>query len=842
MVITESPSETDQLLSSVLTGAGIHPASAFICSAVSCRPPEGKSPTKREIATCKKWLDYQLAMVKPKYVLLLGNTPLQSITGAAGIKKMRGVPFEKGGIIYVPTYHPAIAKHDPEQGAIVAADVRLFKMIIDSKGIPREKKLNYTAVLNEKDVQRMLDACEGEVSFDIETNSLNPWQKYNEKGEYEPARITLIGVGTAKGQFSFPVDLPTSPWSVDAIDSIVQRLAAKLAKCFVIMQNGKFDALWMWVFFGVRIRIDFDTMIAHYMWDENSQHGLKFLAQRFLGAPNWDVDAKTKKGLGNVDRLAMYHAHDLFYTRELKPFLAGKLAMDKDVERVFRKIMTPLVNMSVEWQYDGIYVDMTKFEAAETYLRTEMETAEKELRKYGDINWGSPTQLADLLFNKLGLKPPALTPTGKPSTNESALNQIDHPCVGALIKYRGHKQQLSFFIEGWKPFLHERRNGTFLHPSTKLNGTVTGRPSAENPNLFQVPRDPRIRTLISAEEGWTFVECDLSQIELRIAANLAREPTMLEYFRNGVDIHWATAIREIERGAGLKELVLDTARTWKQDKKLTYSEAIEVLLEMGPDEAAEIRKEWKEYRKKAKAVNFGYLYGMWWKKFKIYARDNYGVDVTDEQAEASRDFYFAEFSKLPDWHENQRKFVREHGYVRSLSGRKRRLPEAMNQVWPRNIEDPKKQLQNIRRKEAERQAINSPVQSFANELNFMSAIQLRKEYGRDKLKIVGTVYDALLMRIKNQYVEEITERVLEVMSSPPMLKEFGIKLVVPILGEAKVGPWGGGIAFEKWRKEHGKEARTKKRGQLPREKVQSRTRNASVRNLQARAKGARPHA
>src|SRR5690606_19881442 len=248
-------------------------------------------------------------------------------------------------------------------------------------------------------------------------------------------------------------------------------------------------------------------------------------------------------------------------------------------------------------------------------------------------------------------------------------------------------------------------------------------------------------------------------------------------------------LREIERGGGQKELVLSTARTATQNPKLTYGEAIDVLLKIGPDTAADIDERWKEMRKKAKAVNFGYLYGMWWKKFKIYARDNYGVTLDDKQARASREFYFATFRDLEAWHERQRRFARRNGYVRTLSGRKRRLPAAML------AEDTPE------RREAERQAINSPVQSFANELNLMAALQLREEYSRKVVRICGTVHDAILLRVRNDYVEEVHNRLLEIMRRPKLMDEFGIDIFVPIEGEGKVGPWGAGVPLDKWLKE-----------------------------------------
>ena len=289
--------------------------------------------------------------------------------------------------------------------------------------------------------------------------------------------------------------------------------------------------------------------------------------------------------------------------------------------------------------------------------------------------------------------------------------------------------------------------------------------------------------------GWTLIECDLSQAELRIAAELARERSMIHAFLNGIDVHWLTAINEISRAGALKELVISTAATAlkKKPKKVSYSQAIKTLLEIGHDAAIDINKEWKEYRKKAKAINFGYLYGMWWKKFKAYARDNYGVDVTDEEAQASREAFFDNYSDIPAWHNRQKRYARRHGYVKSLSGRKRRLPAA------RSAED------TPQRREAERQAVNSPVQSFANEVNLMAALQLRKEFGRKIVRICGTVHDAVLFRVRNDWVERVHNRMLEIMQRPELMDEFDIEMIVPIEADGTVGPWSKGVTIDRWK-------------------------------------------
>lgn len=786
-----------RLLDASLAEAGIKREDAFVANAVSCRPPENKTPTKAQIRSCQVWLQKQIDYCKPKFVLLLGNTPLQSITGAPGIKAQRGKPFEKDGILYMPTYHPAFVLRDIAAKPAFMADLRAFARIIERGEVPREESLRPHVVRNSRDVDKMLEAMEGDVSFDIETTCLYPWQKYDEKGQPKPARINMIGFGTSSGEFSLPMpNMPECPWSDEAIDDIIYRITKKIesGKVRLITHNGKFDFLWMLVHYGVEWYrfVSFDTMLAHYLLDENDRHGLKYLAMKFLGAPDWDMDKESKQANNDLDKLVLYHAHDLYYTRELKRVFLRMLRKDEWVLRVFRKIMMPCVELFVEVEFDGVHVNVNKMDDAERFLRDAKATAEKNLSKWGDINWGSANQLRKLLFDTLDIPVVEVTKTGTASTSESVLKRIDHECVGDLLKFREAKQQLSFFIDGWKPFLHWKYEKgvweAYLHPSFKLHGTVTGRLSCENPNLQQVPRDERIRSLIGAPDGWTLVECDLSQIELRIAAELANERRMIHAFLNDIDVHWLTAISEISRSGALKELVIDTARTWKQDKTIRYAEAIEALLEMGPDAAAEINKEWKEYRKKAKAVNFGYLYGMWWKKFKIYARDSYGVTIDDKQAQDSRISFFENYSDYPKWHERQRKFARRNGFVRSLSGRKRRLPAAML------AED------TPARGAAERQAINSPVQSFANELNLMAALQLRKEFGRHVVRICGTVHDAILLRVKDSHVSKVTRRLLEIMSRPQLLDDFEIVLKVPVLAEAKVGPWGAGISLEKWEK------------------------------------------
>ena len=781
-------------------------------------PPEGKNVTKTMIKTAKEKFLARVEKRDPKYVVLLGNTPCQALLDRTGIRSLRGKPLLYDKRVILPILHPHQALHDEKWVDTIEQDLQRLSECVRFGGIPEERSLDYHVVDTWDKVKKMLRDLEGTVSSDLETSRLYPFTTLQDElieqgrasqvllaqhkgthGSNNLPRVVAMQFGCRKRQWVVPMET-AGIWTPSELRKIVKLVTLKLKKCKTVFHNGKFDALWMWVRFGVKWRVDFDTMLAHYLLDENDFHGLKYLAQKYLGAPDWDVEGKEKTSWSMTN--AKYAAHDVYYTRKLRPILRRMLNEDHDVKRVHDLIMVPCIQLFIEAEYKGVYINLEKMDDAEAYLREEVSTALTNLEAWGKkaekvdqkgpnkgkINWGSADQLGHLLFEVLKIPVVEKTKGGKASVSESVLLRIDHPMVGDLLKYRAAQKQLSSFIEGWRPYIDTAGR---LHPVFKLHGTVTGRLSCEHPNLQQVPRDPRIRSLITAAPGFVLIEMDLSQIELRIAAELADEHNLLRVFNEGGDPHWQTAIREIERGAGYKKEIKKTVElhreaAGKKPKKMNYSEAVEYILAMGGDHASKLMAMWKEVRKKAKAINFGYLYGMWWKKFKIYARDNYGVEVTDEEAQASREAFFELYPGFPEWHDKQRRFAQVNGYVRSLSGRKRRLPAAMG-----GRDTPE-------RREAQRQAINSPVQSFANELNLMAALQMRKEFKKSWFGLVGTVHDAVLLEVREDKVEHVYNRGLEIMSHPELLEDFEINLSVPIEAEAKIGAWSEGKGLREW--------------------------------------------
>jgi uracil-DNA glycosylase family 4 len=794
--------EAGKLLQDELDEHGLSP---FIHNAVNCRPPGNKKPSKQIVKACSFWVQERMRAVQPKFVLLLGNSALLSIAGHEGIKAHRGQPFEQDGVIYLPTYHPAYVLREPKIEGQWRADIKLFAKIVRLGEIPRERGLKYTIVDTREKFEDMLDDLRGTVAWDTETTGLYPWARELSQDITETQRellrmaygedinrIVSIGFATRTQQWCLPVDHRQSPWrdQPERMRKMLERVTERLKDCVLVTHNGKFDRLWMRVRYGVDWGNDFDVMLAHWLVDENSLHYLDTLSQLYYGAPAYDVPLEMKWGVrGTLQEHCEYLAKDVFYTRKLRFDVGKQLDDDPAIRRVFDLLTMPCSDMYTEIEYNGVYINESRMADVERHLRRQVAEAELELQQYGNINWGSTKQLAKLLFEDLKLTPLDKTKSGKGySTSESVLLRLEHPLTTALLKWRGAKKNLASFIDGWRPYIDE--NG-YLHPSFKLHGTVTGRPSCEHPNLQQTPRDAMIRALITAPDGWVLLEIDESQAELRIAAELSGDPTLLAIFDRGEDAHWTTALREIERAAGMVDEVIDTASKWLLNRegrkvtKLSYSEAMRAMYTMGPDAAISINKIWKDIRKKAKAVNFGYLFGMWWKKFKIYARDNYGLIVTDKQAQESRESFFALYNRLPAWHNRQRRWARRNGYVRSLTGAKRRLPAAMLNYDCQE------------RGEAERQAINSPVQRFACELQLMTTLQLWREFPED-IRICGTIHDATLIRVRENAVAVVVQRALEIMQNPEMLDDFQIKLRVPICGDAKLGPWGEGINPDQW--------------------------------------------
>lgn len=750
MIIGEAPSfrrsdqaavpfsgQSGKLLFQLLQEVGISSDQCYITNVVHCHPPENQTPSTSEVKACMEYLLEEIDQVKPQYVLLLGATALKGVLRKSKITQIHGTFIEKDGITYLPTFHPAAAIRDPSKVDLLRSDLRKFAQLTLGYDPTLAHELSYVVITSLDRFNACLDDLRQSpaVAFDLETSGLDMFE--------DGAKIHCLGLATLHGtQWILPVSPfdggePVFDYATQKM--MVESLAEVLSSRKVIGHNAKFDNKWLRVIFGVRFPLTFDTMIAAHLLDENISAGLKYQAKIHFNAPDYDLSTSEKKGNVDPSRLYKYCAYDVYFTALLYQKFKGDLNNDPALKKVFMWLMMPAAEVFEEIELNGVFVNQEKMSQLEKELRARLDDLKAKLESLAPgINWNSPKQVGDILYNQWGIAPLEYTKKGLPSTAEPVLQRLKnlHSGVNTLLEYREVHKQLSGFIEGWHRFIH----GDRMHPNFRLTGTVTGRLSCSEPNLQQVPRDPKIRSLITAPPGWTFVEADYSQVELRVAAMLSGDPMMIDIFnREDGDIHTTTAIAV----SGKREVT-------------------------------------KEERKKAKAINFGFLYGMGATKFREYARDKYEQDLTLEEAIRFRQRFFDLYAELPRWHMKQRDIVKIYGQVRTLTGRIRHLP---------GVFSPSEEL----RASAERQAINTPVQSFASDLTVASTIEIYRTVPRDQCRIVGTVHDAILFEVRNEYIEEVTEQIKAIMEKPQIITEkFGIRLPVPIVSDLEVKPGGWG--------------------------------------------------
>lgn len=761
------------ILKSELAAVGIN--EFYYTGVVKCVPSDGKKVEPSECKACSVHLAQEIAEQKPKFVLVLGATAAKAVTRAAKLSEVSGKIIDKDGIKYVPCFSPAFVLRDPGKEPEFKSTLKRFRDLVTGK-VATDTNLRIRKV-DRSTLDEFMGqfANESEFTCDLETSGLD---------HYNPdSYINCVGVYLPKAETAWIIPIrkaPTLP--AEAQKKLLHWMSSQNIP--VINQNWKFDSLWLYQKFGVEFYNKFDTMLAHYCLDENAPHGLKENARLYLGAPDYDLTAKEKKGDTDPEKLFTYCAWDCYYTYELKKLFQRELMSDKETRNIFEHLLMPASRMYEVIEREGHFVNQNRRAEVRAELKKKLADTEQQLNRMvgHPVNWNSSAQVGKALYQDLGLTPRVFTDKGMPSSGEAALAELDHPVVKLLTEYRSHQKMLSTYVEGWDEFMV----GPYLYLGTKLHGTVTGRFSSR---LHQVPRDGTIRNLIDAPEGWTFIQADLSQAELRIAAVLSRDPELIRCYNEEIDVHWKTSMSNLRlQGSGyLMDKARHTVAKWGRDSGASVDQIVDWMLEMGHDKAIELDKDWKEVRKQAKAVNFGFLYSMGAKKFTEYAKVKYGWDLSTSEAEVIRESFFTAYAGLPPWHERQKAMVRIDGFVRSLSGRKRRLPG----IWSSD---------RMLSSECERQSINSPVQGFIGDMKVMGMLEiyesLQKPNKGTKLRIKGEVHDSILMWVKTEYLDEVLPNIKKCMEHPRWIDQFGIKLPVPIVADIEIGTWGAGKTWK----------------------------------------------
>lgn len=774
-----------------LTEAGIDHTAIMWTSALKCRA-YSLDPTKTDQKKCAVFLRAEFAFMDFDYVLTLGAEAWFAASGWADITKNRGKLFhiqEGAGVIF-PTISPSAVARNPGLRGGFIADLNYFARLIngDSEDPPDHTNVDHRTVVDTKSgLSAMLKAVRTAYvcAYDIETTIA---------AETDPdAFVVSIAITVADGPdmtgahtYMVPLYHPESAFRTQWIKVLWYIVRAMLSCPRRVAHNAKFDTKWMQHFSGIEeLTPTFDTIVAAAILDENRPKGLKPLAQMLLGAEPWGMDTKDLLNEPIADVL-IYNGLDTWHDLRLYFVLLDHLRKQPRLGRLFKHLMMPLVVELCYVERRGVFVDQDQLMTNWNIVKAKLEDIHAQLEEFvpddhpfkvydkrsgalkaDGVNWNASNFARWFLFEYLQLPVTARGKTkdngtpGDPSMAEAVLANLadisepgsDDQRVAQLLVDRvtWNKTDTSFF----EPWSHQIDHNSRMHSTFKPWGTVTGRMSSgkedaekitsskqiRGVNLQQVPRGDLTRGVFGAPPGSFFVEFDYSQIELRVAAFLARERNMMHLYATGQDIHMTMAMRMTGKPANLVT---------------------------------------KEERKKAKAVNFGFLYGMGWAKFVKTAWENYGVRVTEAEAQAFRTAFFAEFPDLLPWHSRQRRLAHTNGRVETPMGRVRHLPD---------IYSPDHGVQ----AEAERQAINSPVQGFASDMCALSLVILGKRFRKEGIEVypIGSVHDAVNWEIHGSQLEYALPIIKNTMENLPLERLFGINIDVPIIADAKVGTrWG----------------------------------------------------
>lgn len=736
-----------QYLDRILNEVGLPRDSVYITNAVRCRPPDNRTPTKTELKACHPYLLREIEIVQPSHILLLGNAALQAVTGKTGIMTKHGVVHKlmlAGAVRTVlATVHPAAVLRNPAHAGIFKADLLSMTRLVNGTDAALETKTSL--VRSAKGLAKlcqMLATVETPISFDVETGALED----RDEGGLQPwapdGLIHTIAFSWEEGKsFVVAPEHPAVEWDIP-VTRVYEALAVALKGKRMGGHNAKFDAKWLRAK-GVPVYIHFDTMLMAHLLDENRPLRLKNLARTHLGADEYEAGIGFSGSATQLTKLAIYNGKDADYTLRLYHKFQADIRKQPGLARLYTKLTMPALRAFTEIEERGFPIDIDRLRERHKEIKENIEKYRTQLLSYvpeerrATFNPASPMQLGWFFYDYLKLPIPLYTPKGKPSTSEGALLAMkkSHPAMDCLMELRRWSKYESTYTRNWLTRVGIARKPR-LYTSYNLSGTVTGRLSSD---MQQVPRNLLIRSIIGARPGWRFVEADFSQVELRIAAMFSGDPALTKTFKEGGDPHTETASKVLGKPAS----------------QIT-----------------------KEERKMAKAVNFGFLYGMWWKKFRLYADQNYGIQVSEDEAKAYRTAFFAQYSALASWHNRQRRLVRNLGYVKSPTGRVRHLPTIMST-------DEGVQA------EAEREAINSPVQGFASDLTVLAMVLLQERLDPKQAKIIGNVHDSIMLEVREAYAESVAKLVKETMENLPIKQLFGYSFSVPIEADVTISQhWG----------------------------------------------------
>ena len=584
-----------------------------------------------------------------------------------------------------------------------------FSSFESLKTTPHEYKLIET----EEDARKLFDffITKQILCLDTETTSINPID----------AELVGLSFSVEEGK-AFYVAIPTERKKAERIVNIFKPLYEN-TKILKIGQNIKYD-MEVLMNYGVRLAAPmFDTMLAHYVLQPEQKHNMDILAETLLNYQTIHIDeligpkGKSQKNMRDISPadICDYAAEDADITLRLYNVLKPRLK-EADVEDLFYNIEMPLVPVLAEMEMNGVLLDTNALAETSKVFTDRMTQIEKNIYELAghQFNIASPKQVGEVLFGEMKIvDKPKKTKTGQYVTSEEVLQQLRSkaPIVDHILEHRGLKKLLGTYVDALPKLINPHTG--HIHTSFNQAVTATGRLSSSDPNLQNIPvrgeDGKEIRKCFIPEPGCLFFSADYSQIELRVMAHLSGDKNMIEAFREGYDIHAATA-----------------ARIYKEDINIVT----------------------RDQRTKAKRANFGIIYGI--TVFGLAER----LEISRDEAKQLIDGYFETFPQVHDYMEKAKQLAREHGYAETFFHRRRYLPDiTSHNATVRNF--------------AERNAINAPIQGSAADIIKIAMIRIYERFCREgiKSKMILQVHDELNFSVLPEEKEQVEKIVLEEMQN-----------------------------------------------------------------------------
>lgn len=571
----------------------------------------------------------------------------------------------------------------------------------------------YKLIETEDDARKLFDffITKQILCLDTETTSINPID----------AELVGLSFSVEEGK-AFYVAIPAEREKAERIVNIFKPLYES-TEILKIGQNIKYD-MEVLMNYGVRLAAPmFDTMLAHYVLQPEQKHNMDILAETLLNYQTIHIDeligpkGKSQKNMRDISPadICDYAAEDADITLRLYNVLKPRLK-EADVEDLFYNIEMPLVPVLAEMEMNGVLLDTNALVETSKVFTERMKQIEKEIYDLAghEFNIASPKQVGEVLFGEMKIvDKPKKTKTGQYVTSEDVLQQLRSkaPIVDHILEHRGLKKLLGTYVDALPKLINPHTG--HIHTSFNQAVTATGRLSSSDPNLQNIPvrgeDGKEIRKCFIPEPGCLFFSADYSQIELRVMAHLSGDKNMIEAFREGYDIHAATA-----------------ARIYKED----------------------INDVTRDQRTKAKRANFGIIYGI--TVFGLAER----LEISRDEAKQLIDGYFETFPQVHDYMEKAKQLAREHGYAETFFHRRRYLPDiTSHNATVRNF--------------AERNAINAPIQGSAADIIKIAMIRIYERFRREgiKSKMILQVHDELNFSVLPEEKEQVEKIVLEEMQN-----------------------------------------------------------------------------